>query len=214
MVSSTRSNRKTERREALLDAACVVIARSGTRTLRIEDVAREAGVSIGLVYYYFESRDELISFAFEYANERADAKFARREQPAGTGLERTVARLLREIADDPVVLESWMIWNEMTAGAFTQPRLRELLSDAYLGWTREVAELLDAGRADGSVPDDIDATASAVRLTATMEGLGGRWRTGHSLRATPTNSRWWRSRVSSACPRPPANSPSRGTLNR
>jgi AcrR family transcriptional regulator len=178
MVSSTKTARQAERREALLDAACTVIARSGTRTLRIEDVARAAGVSIGLVYYYFESRDELISFAFEYANERTDAAFAKREQPEGTGLERAVARLLREIADDPVVLESWMIWNEMTAGSFTQPRLRELLSDAYVGWAKEVAELLDEGRADGSVPASIDPAASSIRLTATMEGLGGRWRTG------------------------------------
>jgi TetR/AcrR family transcriptional repressor of bet genes len=178
MGTPAHTQRGLGRREALLDAACAVIARSGTRTLRIEDVAREAGVSIGLVYYYFESRDELISFAFEYANERTDAAFAKREQPEGTGLQRVVARLLRELADDPVVLESWMIWNEMTSGSFTQPRLRELLSDAYVGWTKEVAELLDEGRADGSVPGGIDATASAIRLTATMEGLGGRWRTG------------------------------------
>ena len=65
-----------------------------------------------------------------------------------------------------------MIWIEMTSGSFTQPRLRSLLSDAYEGWTAEVAELLDEGQADGSVPATIDPVASSVRLTATHGGPG------------------------------------------
>ena len=138
MGTPAHTQRGLGRREALLDAACTLIARSGTRTLRIEDVAREAGVSIGLVYYYFQSREELLELAFEHANQRTDAAFGQQVQPAGTGLERMVARLLREIADDPVAHESWMIWIEMTSGSFTQPRLRELLNDAYEGWTAEV----------------------------------------------------------------------------
>ena len=178
MGTAANTQRGIGRRETLLDAACTVIARSGARTLRVEDVAREAGVSIGLVYYYFEGREELISLAFEYVNERTEAAFARHGQPTGTGLERAVGRLLRELTNEPEAQEAWMIWIEMTSGSFTQPRLQTLLSDAYEGWTAEVADLLAAGQADGSVPGDVDPVASSVRLTATMEGLGTRWMTG------------------------------------
>ena len=40
-----------ERREAILTAAARVIARSGVRGLRVEEVASEAGVSPPLLYY-------------------------------------------------------------------------------------------------------------------------------------------------------------------
>jgi AcrR family transcriptional regulator len=171
--------RKAGRRETLLDATCTLIARTGTRTLRIEDVAREAGVSIGLVYYYFDSRDELIASAFEHANQRAAEEFAlRRKAVTGTGLQQVVERLLSEFADDENAAENWMVWIEMTAGSATQPRLREMLNEAYASWTAEVFELLEDGRADGSVPLDVNSHESALRLTASMDGLGSRMMTG------------------------------------
>lgn len=175
MATLAEPSRRRDRRSTLLDATCRLIAQTGTGTLRIEDVAREAGVSIGLVYYYFDSRDELLASAFEHANRRAEEVAAGLLREGGTGLERVVDRLLLEVADDPVAAESWMVWIAMTAGAMTQPRLRELVHEAYQVWTAEVCALLEEGREDGSVPQAVDAAASALRLTSSMDGLGTRW---------------------------------------
>lgn len=48
-------------RQALLDAARVVIARDGYTNARIVDIAREAGKSAGVFYSYFEDKTELFS---------------------------------------------------------------------------------------------------------------------------------------------------------
>jgi TetR/AcrR family transcriptional regulator, transcriptional repressor of bet genes len=178
MVSPANTARGTDRREELLDATCTLIAQSGTRTLRIEDVARQAGVSIGLVYYYFKGRNQLVAEAFEHANRRVEDAFAARETGTGTGLERLVDRLLREIADDALATESWMIWAELTSGASENPGLRQLLDTAYDYWTSEIGKLLVIGQKDGSIPTTIDVADSAVRLTASVEGLGARWMLG------------------------------------
>ena len=60
--------RAEDRQEAILHAACRVIVRDGAHDLRVEDVAREAGVSPALVYYYFDTRARLLGDAFEHAD--------------------------------------------------------------------------------------------------------------------------------------------------
>jgi AcrR family transcriptional regulator len=52
-------------REALLAATAQVVARGGMRELTYRNVAREAGVTHGLVRHYFGSRDALIKAALE-----------------------------------------------------------------------------------------------------------------------------------------------------
>ena len=54
--------RKSEAtREALLEAARIVIARDGYTNARIVDIAREAGKSAGVFYSYFEDKTQLFS---------------------------------------------------------------------------------------------------------------------------------------------------------
>lgn len=52
-------------KDALLAATAQVVARGGMRELTYRNVAREAGVTHGLVRHYFGSRDALIKAALE-----------------------------------------------------------------------------------------------------------------------------------------------------
>src|SRR5689334_21362670 len=59
-LASSRAPAHGERREALLSAAMRVLDRDGMRGLTYRSVAREAGVSHGLVRHHFGTRDALI----------------------------------------------------------------------------------------------------------------------------------------------------------
>jgi AcrR family transcriptional regulator len=61
MASSTD---RVGRREELLAAAVRVFAQKGYHTCRVSDIAEEAGVSHGLVYHYFASKDEVLETIF------------------------------------------------------------------------------------------------------------------------------------------------------
>jgi AcrR family transcriptional regulator len=52
-------------RQALLDAARVVIARDGFANARIVDIARQAGRSVGVFYTYFEDKPALFAALLE-----------------------------------------------------------------------------------------------------------------------------------------------------
>ena len=53
-----------DKRRAILDAAITVFARQGFHSARVSDVAAEAGVAYGLVYHYFDSKDQMLNELF------------------------------------------------------------------------------------------------------------------------------------------------------
>jgi len=55
-----------ERRGAILGAAYTVMAREGVHRTPLDRVAAEAGVSKGLLLYYFDSKDKLALAAMEW----------------------------------------------------------------------------------------------------------------------------------------------------
>jgi len=58
------------RREEILRATVAEVERRGFAGTRVADVATALGVSPALVFYHFESKDSLLSAAFEYAANR------------------------------------------------------------------------------------------------------------------------------------------------
>jgi TetR/AcrR family fatty acid metabolism transcriptional regulator len=55
-----------DRKSTILRAAIEVFSKKGYHGCRIADVAKEAGVAYGLVYHYYQNKDELLQSVFEY----------------------------------------------------------------------------------------------------------------------------------------------------
>ena len=54
-----------DRREQIIDAAMQVFAQKGFTRATNKDIAREAGITPGLIYYYFESKEDLLKTIIE-----------------------------------------------------------------------------------------------------------------------------------------------------
>ena len=61
---ATPARAPVDKRRIILDAAVRVFARQGFHTCRVSDIADEAGVAYGLVYHYFQSKDEVLDTLF------------------------------------------------------------------------------------------------------------------------------------------------------
>jgi AcrR family transcriptional regulator len=57
---SPRPDVSEERRSQIIESAIKVFAREGFANTRMEDVATESGLSKGLLYWYFKSKEEII----------------------------------------------------------------------------------------------------------------------------------------------------------
>ena len=60
----------TESQEQILDAAMSCISRDGIEGASMRSVAREADVSLGLLSYHFDGKEDLIQAAFQLACDR------------------------------------------------------------------------------------------------------------------------------------------------
>ncbi|MCX4694776.1 TetR/AcrR family transcriptional regulator [Streptomyces sp. NBC_01408] len=165
------------RRTHILEAAARVIARSGVRGLRVEEVAAEAGVSTSLLYYHFKDRTGLLRQTLEFINDRAERYTTTRDVDAEplSPREELAQTLLLELQDTAEVRENSSAWGELRASAVFDEVLREDLARATLVWVQEVAALL--GRVEPMAPAAALA-AAGERLTALLEGLSMRWLSG------------------------------------
>jgi AcrR family transcriptional regulator len=163
------------RQVAILEAAARLIARRGVRGLRMEELAAEAGVSGGLLYYHFTDRATLLRRTLEFINARAGAYTEERIPGGASSRSRLEHKLLFEMQDDAVVVENSAAWGELRASALFEPELRETLRRSTAEWNEEVAELIDSIRQEEGLPGGGSSGDAAVRLTALVEGLSQRW---------------------------------------
>ncbi|MER8826795.1 TetR family transcriptional regulator C-terminal domain-containing protein [Mesorhizobium sp. M0938] len=90
----TREDQVLERRRSLLEAALTVIARKGLAGFTMNDIAREAGCSYGVVSFHFKSKEGITLAALDHVVEEYDRNLNRPE------FDSPVARLLGMIALD------------------------------------------------------------------------------------------------------------------
>lgn len=169
-------------RERILSACTAVIARNGLAGFRMSDVAREAGVSIGLLPYHFGDRDGLLQAALDEvtasATRRADAV-----PHARTPAARLEALLCSEFGEEEGIRAGSTAWNELRAAAVFDRDRAAAVARSTADWQRDVRELVAAAAGDAAsdaAAGDAAAGAadSALALTALVEGLSGRWLTG------------------------------------
>ena len=90
------------RRNQLLDIALALFAARGVENVTIRDLATEANVAQGLIYYYFHSKDDLLAAVFQRHNPLPEFEAVIQQisdMPAREGLllfARRVAELLPE----------------------------------------------------------------------------------------------------------------------
>jgi AcrR family transcriptional regulator len=144
--------------------------------MRVEEVARVAGVSAALLYHYFGDRATLLQQALEHIGEQADSYTTPLRGASARGA--LEATLLDEIQDDPDVRTNSAAWGELRDTAVFDPSLRPTLAALTEQWVEDVAAFVRHGHEDGSIDASVDPEAAGIRLTALVEGISGRWLTG------------------------------------
>lgn len=138
-----------EGREALLRAAIRVVATTGLRNLTYRSVAKEAGVTHGLVAHHFGSRDALLEEALRYSLQESLETTA---LEAGTGRIEDFASELAGTVDEDPDLQAFQF--ELILESRRRPELRPYiveLYDFYRGATRR--ELARLGIDDPAIAD-------------------------------------------------------------
>jgi AcrR family transcriptional regulator len=172
---ATKAQRATrDRHQEILNAAAKVITERGLAETRISDIAERAGVSPGLILYYFESKDRLLSDALTYTNDRfylQTSRELRRIPDARDRLDRFIQLSVPGLLPEFERLEEWALWIEIWVRALRDEEMakdREVLDKR---WRAQIADIVRHGQDSGAFPADDDADDLALRLGALIDGL-------------------------------------------
>jgi AcrR family transcriptional regulator len=165
-----------EARQRILAAAADCLVRDGLAQVRMAAIAREAGVSSGLLHYHFDTKEQLFAEVLSYSGAVSTALTEQVMERAGSQPAQRLASFLdRCLPSDERLTHDWLLWQELDNLCMRQPRLAKVGTDLYESLYGSVAAILAEGRDQGV----FDLPADEVRMVAETavalcDGLGAR----------------------------------------
>lgn len=159
------------RRQQILDAARRCFLRTGFHQTSMQDVIREANLSVGAVYRYFPSKNDLIiGLADQVIDEiiRVFDTLATEHPPPPlmTAMARGVDLVTTNTGPDGTLRIALQIWSE----SLHDPVLANFVAKTYRRIRSVLVALARAARDRGDLPSDADPAAVGSVLFAMMPG--------------------------------------------
>jgi TetR/AcrR family transcriptional regulator, fatty acid metabolism regulator protein len=162
-----------DKRRLILDAAVRVFARQGFHTCRVADIADEAGVAYGLVYHYFQSKDEVLDTLFLERWElllAAIGDIDARDIPAREKLHAIASFIVDSYRHDPELMKVIIVEVTRAANTFGATHI-DLIQRAYQG----IAAIVAAAQAEGSFRAVVSAEFAAMAFYGALEQVLTSW---------------------------------------
>jgi TetR/AcrR family fatty acid metabolism transcriptional regulator len=173
VATASKSNGGVDKRRLILDAGVRVFARRGFHHCRVSDVADEAGVAYGLVYHYFDSKEEILNTLFL---ERwqimldAIAEIDASDRDAREKLLAVADFIIESYRHDPDLMKVIIVEVTRAANSFGALHI-EKIREAYAG----IAGIVEAAREEGSFKSGIPAEFAAMCFYGAIEQLLTGW---------------------------------------
>ena len=171
---SPRPDVSTERKNQILDAALVTFSKVGFHKARMSDIAETSGLSKGSLYWYFESKNDLILKLLEkvFEPELQDLrKLLTDERPVITRLFLYADRT----AEDMVKMLKWVpLVYDFIALAFRQESIKDSIKK-YYRQNMEILEIIIQQGLDSGELTAANARVAAVAIGAILEGTVVLW---------------------------------------
>jgi TetR/AcrR family fatty acid metabolism transcriptional regulator len=162
-----------DKRRMILDAAVRVFARQGFHTCRVSDIADEAGVAYGLVYHYFDSKDQILDTLFlerwdillrAIQQVDAEASSAREKLFAITSF------IVDSYRHDPDLMKVIIVEVTRAANTFGRTHLASI-REAYIG----IAAIVERAQREGTFRADITPDFAALAFYGAVEQVLTGW---------------------------------------
>lgn len=160
-----------DKRRLLLDAAVRVFARKGYHDCRVADIASEAGVAHGLLYHYFDSKEEVLQTVFREtwaAFLAAVRGVEEQEQSARQQLRKVTAIVLRTWRDNPDLVR--VLVREVTRSPHMQEEVGEF-DEAVRAFER----IISRGQETGEFRRDLDPRLTAAIVYGALDEILTGW---------------------------------------
>ncbi len=170
---TARKKQAMEMRSRIQTVALDLFDREGFENVSVEEIAQSAGCSVGNIYHYFKSKDELAiqvtSFVDAAYLELEEAYLADRHTPAKDKLIDFVGRSLQISGQEPVLYKSFI-------HGLKYPEQGVLKNSEKRVYFRLLHELVSACQREDSISPDYDTDEIVEQLVVLHRGMLFEWR--------------------------------------
>lgn len=161
----------TARRAQILEAARVCFLTKGLHSTSMQDLIREAGLSVGAVYRYFKSKNEIIN---AIAESIAGTIAARIQQiadqdppvPLPEAMEQVLDLIEGQVGEGGNFPLAVQVWSE----ASLDPAVGDIVRERYAAMLDAFVTLAEGARARGELPPGADPQAVGSVLFSLVPG--------------------------------------------
>jgi TetR/AcrR family transcriptional repressor of bet genes len=159
------------RREQIVRATIRCLAREGYTRLTMKKVAREAGVSQGILHYYFVDKRAILVATLEGVSRDLDRRVAAAQSRTGRHPRARLRALVRACLDVAVRRpEVWVVFVEFWGEMLHDRRLRALNAEVYSRTRRLIGRLIGEGVRTGHFRP-VDPGRAAAVVLGLVDGL-------------------------------------------
>jgi AcrR family transcriptional regulator len=158
-----------DRRSQILDAALSCFAKRGFHQASMHDISAEAGISVGLIYRYFENKEAVIS-AMADRHKKEIGEVLERARQAPTLLESLEILFTAHCCEDePRVISAFVV--DLYAEASRNPRVADLVRDVLKTAMDGVRDLIARAPEGQNVGKDLNPDELAELIFAVARGM-------------------------------------------
>ncbi len=166
---------RMRKRTRILQTARSALAARGFEATRMEEIAKEAGVSKGTLYNFFESKEELLVEAVLLSYEEDQDLAGSIIESEGSPLEilesliEYLATIYGRVSEQTLLAHH--AWSVVLRSPEAKRTLFTRLDAVYRGYTELLVGTFEAGMKDGTFRRELDPGLLALTWIATFDGL-------------------------------------------
>ncbi len=157
-------------KETILAAATTLFAQKGFHQTSMNDIVAMSGVSKGGVYWYFKSKDEIVTAILEAFFDREEGELAALLDQDSPAQERILSFLYQMTGAMLAMKEALTLGLECYAMAARQENIRTFIQTYFQRYQALVQTLLQQGITRKEFPA-VDVATTALGLSALAEGM-------------------------------------------
>ncbi len=179
-----RPNVSKARKTQILQAAQRVFARRPFLEATMQEIAQEAGLSIGGVYWYYKSKDEIIAALLQQNAANIAAILGQLAQAAGTARERFILFFDQILAATEEIAGLYLTGVKLYAMTSRDPQMQRAMAEIGALYMQGLSALIQQGIDSGEFRP-VDANEAAEALLGLYEGMMLLWHAAPDRKTIP-----------------------------
>ncbi|HWQ58600.1 MAG TPA: TetR/AcrR family transcriptional regulator [Clostridia bacterium] len=166
-----REEQKQKRYWQILEAGLDLFIRKGYAATKINDIAERVGMSVGLLFHYFPSKEKLYEQLIAYGIQGSTETLAGMEMEPLLLFETITERILRYVQTDAFTAKMFVLMGQVNYNEAAPPGVRDMLREYDM--ISPTAKLMEKGQANGTIRDG-DPYALAIAYWCSIQGIAER----------------------------------------